>query len=98
MVLAERLRDYLIVAIILLRRASDSPRSLGSLFRRSRRYEVRSDSETRVMTLHQLDALLGARSTPADFWACVNAADAAFAAGDTDARFEWPSGRRVDRT
>jgi hypothetical protein len=34
------------------------------------------------MSLRELDKLLGARRFPADFWACVEAADAAFLRGD----------------
>ena len=47
------------------------------------------------VSLHGLDTLLEGGRFPADFWACVKAADSAFKAGDRDAVFEWPSGRRL---
>jgi hypothetical protein len=61
-----------------------------------RRYELHfPHGKCRVVTLRQLDTILNGRSFPADFWAAVEAADAAFAAGDRDALIEWPSGRRA---
>lgn len=80
-----------------LKRVADGPRTVRSAFRRVRRYEVTGPAhETRVLTLYQLDTLLHARMRPADFWACVDAADAAYAAGDPDVLIEWPTGRRTD--
>lgn len=81
-----------------LRRVSNSSRSLRSGFRRARGYEVASaDGERRTVSLRELDSVLDGRAVPADFWACVEAADAVFDAGDKDAFIEWPSGRRADR-
>jgi hypothetical protein len=47
------------------------------------------------VTHGELDALLDARRWPADFYAAVDAADAAFAAGDRETWFESGSGREV---
>jgi hypothetical protein len=49
------------------------------------------------VSLSGLDTLLDARRVPADFWACVEAADAAFMAGDRDAVIEWPTARRLEQ-
>ena len=82
----------------MLRRVPDGPRAFASAFRRVRRYELHdADGVTRMVTLHGLDSMLNARAAPADFWACVRAADAAFEAGDLDSLVEWPTGRRVIR-
>ena len=91
------MRDHGFMAIeVAMRRISDGPRRLGSLFRRQRRYELRFPTgERRIVTLHQLDSLLNASAVPADFWAYVGAADAVFANGELDALVEWPTGRRV---
>ncbi|MDR0341598.1 MAG: hypothetical protein LBI49_00525 [Nocardiopsaceae bacterium] len=71
---------------------ADRPRTLRSAFRRQRRYEVhRPDGRHRVLSLRELDVLLNGRAYPADFWACVHAADEAFARGDHDSLIEWPS-------
>jgi hypothetical protein len=43
-----------------------------------------------------MEVTLDGRSFPADFWACVNAADEAFAAGNADVLIEWPSGRHAN--
>lgn len=48
------------------------------------------------VSLSGLDTLLEGGRFPADFWACVHAADRAFKAGDRDAVFEWPTGHRRD--
>jgi hypothetical protein len=79
-----------------LRRVADGPRSIGSGFRHVRRYEF-SDSTgvPRLVTLHELGSLLNSRALPADFWACVAAADTAFSSGDVQAYFQWPTGQRV---
>ena len=67
----------------------------GNWFRRASRYEVACGDEPReILSLHRLDVLLDGRRHPADFWACVAAADEAFAAGETGAFIEWPSGQR----
>jgi hypothetical protein len=82
-----------------LRRIADGRRTLRSALRPTRRYELHYPSgERRVVTLDQLDAVLDGQSFPADFWACVNAADEAFVAGNTDVLIEWPSGRRANPT
>jgi len=47
------------------------------------------------VSLAGLDTLFDARKYPAEFWACVAAADRAFKSGDTEAVFEWPIGRRL---
>jgi hypothetical protein len=61
-----------------------------------RQYNVWSDDGFGFsVSLSGLDTLLDARRYPADFWACVQAADRAFKAGDLQAVFEWPSGRRL---
>lgn len=81
-----------------IRRVDGDFRRFRSLLRRPRLYEVRYPSgERQVVTLHALDSMLNARAAPGDFWSCVGAADAAFARGETEALFEWPSGRRADR-
>src|SRR5215469_4262093 len=91
-------RDHCFVTKVLsLRRTDDGPRALSSGLRPQRRYELHfPNGEYRVVNLHQMDTILNGRSFPADFWAVVNAADAAFAAGERDALTEWPSGRRAD--
>ena len=82
-----------------LRRVADGPRTIRSGLRRIRRYEVSDPTGgPRVVTLRQLDSLLQARSMPADFWACVDAADAAYSDGDQAVLIEWPTGRRSDRS
>lgn len=90
-------RDHCLVTELLsLRRTQDGPRKLRSGLRPQRWYELHSpNGEYRVVTPHQLDTTLNGRSYPADFWAAVSAADAAFEAGDRDVLIEWPSGRRV---
>jgi hypothetical protein len=42
-----------------------------------------------------LDTLLDVGRYPADFWACIQAADQAFKSGDREAVFEWPGGQRL---
>lgn len=65
--------------------------------RRRRRYLVRnSDGPPNSLALHELDKLLDGRAFPADFWACVTAADELFDAGDRHGLIEWPIGRRVE--
>jgi len=91
-----RLRDDGPMAELTLRRVPDGPRTIGSAFRRVRRYEVDYlNGESRTVTLRKLDSVLHAREAPADFWACVRAADSAFAEGRLEARVEWPSGREI---
>lgn len=92
------MRDHCLVTELLsLRRTHDGPRALRSVLRPQRRYEIRfPDGDNRVVTLRQMDAILNGRSYPADFWAVVGAADAAFGAGDRHVLIEWPSGRRID--
>lgn len=81
---------------LVLRRITDGPRRFRSGFRPVRRYELRySTGERRLVTPREMDALLNARRVPADFWSCVNAADAAFGNGELEALIEWPSGRRA---
>jgi len=78
------------------RRVPDGPRSIRSAFRRVRRYEVEyRNGESRAVTQRELDSVLHARDTPADFWACVHAADIAFAEGRLEARIEWPPERET---
>lgn len=75
---------------------SDRVRRLGPFRRTERLYRVTfTDGSERVLSRAALDSLLNARRMPADFWACVDAADRAFAAGDTVTRVEWPSSRLV---
>jgi hypothetical protein len=84
--------------VVTLRRVANGPRTVSSGFRPARRYEVFDvTGGARVVTLHQLDSLLEGRAVPADFWACVDAADLAFSAGDLDVLIEWPTGRRSVR-
>ncbi|UQX89258.1 hypothetical protein M6D93_04455 [Jatrophihabitans telluris] len=74
---------------------TDGPPSIGSPFRRPRRYEVTASmGASRIVTLRHLDSLLDGRRVPADFWACVNSADLANVDGDAAAVFDWPSGHR----
>lgn len=40
--------------------------------------------------------MLDGRGYPADFWATVRAADAAFAIGDECSLIEWPTGRHLE--
>lgn len=64
----------------------------GRGVRHKRQYELRfRDGGAASCSLKRLDELLDARSTPADFWAVIGAADEAFKAGD-DRLLEWPSG------
>lgn len=95
--MAWHLRDHRFVTeLFTLRRTDDSARNLRSGLRRQRQYEIHYPSgEHHVVTLRQMDAILNGRSFPADFWAAVSAADAAFASDDMDALIEWPSGRRT---
>jgi hypothetical protein len=80
---------------VLIQRA-DRVRRLGPFRRIERRYRVRFlDGTELVLSLAGLDSLLDARRTPADFWACVHAADTAYAAGETLTQVEWPSSRLV---
>lgn len=46
------------------------------------------------VTLQGLDTLLDGSRFPADFRACVQAADELFKAGDRKGVVEWPSGNR----
>ena len=63
------------VSVVAFRRIADR-RGLGRFLGGGRRYEVAmADGTLRKMTLRELDALLDARHNPADFWACVDAAD-----------------------
>jgi hypothetical protein len=94
---AWHLRDHCFVTeLFTLRRTDDSARNLRSGLRRQRQNEIHYPSgEHHVVTIRQLDAILNGRSFPADFWAVVSAADAAFASGNMDVLIEWPSGRRA---
>jgi len=68
----------------------------GRGLRHKRQYELRfRDGGAASCSLKRLDELLDAKSTPADFWAVVGAADEAFKTGD-DRLLEWPSGRPLD--
>jgi hypothetical protein len=59
------------------------------------RYEVVFGDDSRtILTLDALDALLEGRRYPADFWACVAAADDAHLRGEASTLIEWPSGQR----
>ena len=74
----------------------DQVRRIGPFRRSPRRYRLgHPDGSETVLSLAALDSILEARRTPADFWACVDAADTAYAAGDTVTRVEWPSSRPV---
>lgn len=65
--------------------------------RKSREYEVTfTDGSVQTLRLSKLDRLVEARRIPADFWACIDAADSAAARGDTRSAVEWPSGRLVE--
>lgn len=79
--------------VLTIRRVGDW-RGLRRLTHGRRSYEVGlSDGSRRRVSLGALDTLLGARKYPADFWACVRAADDARARGD-DLILQWPSGVR----
>lgn len=57
-------------------RRLEDRRGIGRLFRGRRVYEVvMSDDTTRLVSFSELDKLLDGRHFPADFWACVHAAD-----------------------
>lgn len=61
-----------------------------------RRYELsQQDDARRVVALARLDKLLDGRAYPADFWACVKAADDAWESGELDAWINWPEGTRT---
>jgi hypothetical protein len=68
----------------------------GGWLRRSRRYEVWQPDGQKVIALRQLDDLLQGRRYPADFWAVVHAADAAFERGARQSWFESGTGREVE--
>jgi hypothetical protein len=90
--------DWTMSDVVSLRRVAGGTRTIGSVFRRARSYEVFDPTGgSRVVTLPQLDLLLDARAWPDDFWNCVDAADQAFSAGDRDVLIEWPTARRCDR-
>lgn len=75
-------------------RRLDGPRRFR-LFGTQRRYEVHfDDGSTLVVAPTALDRLMKGRQYPADYWACVEAADAAHAVGDLNAVVEWPTGKR----
>ena len=77
-------------------RRTDPPPRRWHILRRSERYEVwQVAGEAPLVTMKDLDALLDARRYPADFWAAVHAADAAFAEGDRQSWIEFGTGRRV---
>ncbi len=80
-----------------MRRIADGPRKIRSAFRRQRQYEIyRSNGERSVVGLAEPRALLNGRKYPADFWACVDAADEAFTSGFHDVLIDWPSGQRFE--
>lgn len=62
------------------------------------RYELwRANGEPTLLTMRELDDLLDARRFPADFWAAVHSADAAFDQGDRESWIESGTGRRVSQ-
>ena len=81
--------------VVAIRRAEDW-RGMRRLTRGRRAYELRfSDGSSERCSFGELDRVADGRRYPADFWACVNAADQARAEGDADSMFEWPNGRRL---
>ena len=77
--------------VVTIRRVGDW-RGLRRLRHGGRSYEVGlSDGSRRRVSFGKLDKLLDARKYPADYWACVLAADDARARGD-DSFLQWPSG------
>lgn len=58
-------------------------------------YELWQQAGERLVALRELDRLLGGRAYPADYWACVKAADDAWESGGPDIWIEWPSGTRT---
>jgi hypothetical protein len=66
-------------AALRFRRIRDDTSLMARLLRRQRRYEVHQpDGHRRVVTFVELDRLLNGRAYPADFWACIRAADGIF--------------------
>lgn len=84
------------VSVVGFRRIDDR-QGLGRLLSGRRRYEVAlADGTLRQVSLGELDSLLDARRYPADFWACVHAADEERGhLGDREQSrmTSWPSGR-----
>jgi len=77
--------------VLTLRRVGDW-RGLRRLTHGRRAYEVSlSDGSRRRVSLRDIDTMVGASKYPADFWACVQAADDAWSTGD-DSFLQWPSG------
>lgn len=65
------------VRVVGLRRLNDR-RGMARIVRGKRAYELgMSDGTLRSVSFGQLNTLLKARRFPADFWACVSAADSA---------------------
>jgi len=76
--------------VLTLRRVGDW-RGLRRLTHGRRAYEVGlGDGSRRRVSLSQLDRMVDARKYPADFWACVPAADDAWTAGG-GSFLQWPS-------
>lgn len=77
-----------------IQRRDKGPRLLPQRWRRF--YNVwHDDGFGFSVTLQGLDTLLDGGRFPADYWACVHAADDLFKSGDRDGVVEWPSGRRL---
>jgi hypothetical protein len=63
------------IRVVGFRRLEDR-RGISRLLNGRRLYEVvMSDDTTRLVSFSELDKMLDARHFPADFWACVHAAD-----------------------
>jgi hypothetical protein len=82
-------------SVVAFRRVDDRG-GLGRIIGGRRRYEVAmSDGTIRQVSFGGLDSLLDARHNPADFWACVHAADNErehLGDQETPRMVTWPSG------
>jgi hypothetical protein len=85
------------VSVVAFRRIADRG-GVGRILGGRRRYEVvMADGRLRQVSFGELDSLLDARGYPADFWACVHAADRERdRLGDYEQprMTEWPNGAR----
>lgn len=78
------------------RRANEPAGHWSRIAGTRRRYELSQQDGARwAVALARLDKLLDRRAYPADFWACVKAADDAWESGEPDARINWPEGTRT---
>ena len=77
---------------VVIFRGTEDWRGFRRLKRGRHSYEVAmSDGSRRRVSFGQLDTLLDGRKYPADFWACVHAADEAAGCDVT----VWPSGEQT---